>query len=255
MKPYYEHAGITIYHGDCRDFLSQIEADVIITDPVWPNCPPWKIAGHDRPWELFNEFCSGIAGSVIRLAVVMRNDSDPRFLGPVPKWLPFLQMMWCQYALPSYLGRVLGGNETVYTFGRPIRSAPGRHLVPSMSPKAQPGDRPANGHPMIRALVHQLFLVKWCSDPSDVLLDPFAGSGTMLEAAKNHGRRAIGIEIEERYCEIAAKRLSQEVMDFGPPLAQVGGLADAEQSLTPAYLIAMGSNDQALEDALETEQP
>lgn len=214
LKPYYEHRGISIYHGDCREILPELSADVVITDPVWPNCPPGKITGHERPYELFAEFCSLLPPATIRLAVELRNDCDPRFLGPVPERLPFIQVMWCRYAMPGYLGRVLGGNETVYVFGTPIKRVEGRIVIPSISPVAQPGDRPANGHPMSRALVHQSFIVNWCSDPEETILDPFCGSGTTLRAAKNHGRRAIGIEIVEEYCEIAAKRLSQEVFSF-----------------------------------------
>ncbi len=214
MTPYYEHAGIAIYHGDCREVLPQLEAQVIITDPVWPNVPREKVVGWERPYELFAEFCCAIPDSVARAVIELRNDCDPRFLYPVPSRLKFLQVMWCQYVMPGYLGRVLGGNECAYVFGEPIKSVEGRRVIPSVSPKAQPGDRPKNGHPMSRALIHQLFIVNWCSDPDETIVDPFCGSGTTLRAAKNNGRKAIGIEIEECYCEIAAKRLSQEVFEF-----------------------------------------
>ena len=69
-----------------------------------------------------------------------------------------------------------------------------------------------DGHPCSRALIHMQWLANWWSEPGENILDPFMGSGTILLAAKNCGRRATGIEIEERYCEIAAKRLSQEVL-------------------------------------------
>lgn len=218
MTPYYEEAGITIYNADCRGLISSLDVQAVITDPVWPNCPPGAIQGHDRPYELFSEFCDLLPNSVVRAAIALRNDCDPRFLRPVPPRLKFIQVMWMQYVMPGYLGRVLGGNETVYVFGKPIRSSDGRRVVPSVSPKAQPGDRPANGHPMSRALVHMKWLVNWCSDENETILDPFMGSGTTLVAAKQMGRRAIGIEIEKKYCDIAIERLRQEVLPFGPSM-------------------------------------
>lgn len=212
-RPYYDHAGITIYHGDCREILQVIPtAQVCLTDPVWPNCPDGLIVGHDRPFELLNEALICLPGELRQLVIVMRNDSDPRILSAVSMALPFQQMCWLQYVMPGYLGRILGGNECAYVFGTPIASAPGQRVIPSISPKAQPGDRRANGHPCSRSLIHFRWLVDWFSQDGETILDPFCGSGTTLRAAKDLGRRAIGIEIEEKYCEIAAKRMAQEVL-------------------------------------------
>ena len=148
--------------GDCREVLPTLrKVDAVVSDPVWPNVPAGLLAGAERPFDLFAEFCRMIPPSVKRLAIELRNDSDPRFLACVPGRFDFIQVMWCQYAIPGYLGRVLGGNETVYVFGTPIKSAEGRRVIPSVSPKAQPGDRPPNGHPCSRALIHQLFVLNW----------------------------------------------------------------------------------------------
>ena len=76
-------------------------------------------------------------------------------------------------------------------------------------------ERGDNFHPTQKPVA----LMRWCLSlpglPSGTVLDPFMGSGPTLIAAALEGRRAIGIEIEERYCEIAAKRLSQGVLPFG----------------------------------------
>lgn len=74
---------------------------------------------------------------------------------------------------------------------------------------------PAEGHPTAKPLGMVQQWVRWFSAPGDVVLDPFAGSGTTLRAALNEGRKAIGVELDERYCEIVARRISQDVLDFG----------------------------------------
>lgn len=199
-----------LWLGDCREVLPTLTGvDAVVTDPVWPNVPAGLIEGSDRPFQLFAEFCSLIPDTVRRIAIEMRNDSDPRFLACVPGRFGFIQVMWCQYVMPGYLGRVLGGNETVYVFGTPVVSQEHRRVIPSVSPKAQPGDRPPNGHPCSRALVHQDFVVNWCSDANELVLDPFMGSGTTGAACVKLNRRFIGIEIHEPYFDMACRRIEQ----------------------------------------------
>ena len=211
MKPYYEHAGVTIFNEDSRYFCPPAES--IITDPVWPNCPSGLLAGSENPSTLFEEFCRSVSTIQLkRMTVIMRHDSDPRFLYPVP--LKYCRASILPYVMPGYIGRWLGGDELAYSFGEPIERREGQIVIPGRAPSVQPGERPRNGHPCSRAMKHMEFIVRWWSEPNDTVVDPFCGSGTTLAAAKNLGRKAIGIEIEERYCEIAAKRLSQEVFDF-----------------------------------------
>jgi DNA modification methylase len=110
---------------------------------------------------------------------------------------------------------VLGGTEIAYGFGEPVAVNPGRRLIPMWAPKAQHRDDVRrNGHPCSRHITHQRWLVNWWSEPGETVVDPFMGSGTTLRAAKDQGRRAIGIEIEERYCEIAARRMAQGVLPY-----------------------------------------
>jgi hypothetical protein len=208
VTPYYSHAGITIYHGDCREILSALDpVEAVLTDPVWPNST-YQIQGWDRPKELLTEVLTVI--STLRLSIHLGCNSDPRFLIAVPAKYPFFRACWLDMSRPSYRGRLLAGAEVAYFFGEPPAVRPGHHVIPGMLRDHSPQGKQAD-HPCPRKIAHTKWIVdKWTS-PSDVVLDPFMGSGTTLRAAKDLGRQAIGIEIEERYCEIAARRLQQEV--------------------------------------------
>lgn len=203
-----------LYQGDCREVLASLAFDALITDPVWPNCPPGLLAGADRPTELLREALA--LTNPTRAAIVLRSDSDPRFLSAVPSGWPFICLQAMPYAVPMYLGRVLGGTEIAYGFGEPCASCRGKRVIPMWGPKAQPSDRPANGHPCSRALVHQKWLVDWWSEATDTVCDPFMGSGTAGVACAFLGRKFIGIEIDSRYFDLSCKRLedAQKQGDF-----------------------------------------
>ena len=211
LKPYYESISSVIYHGDCLEILPKLECqavDTIITDPVWPNTR-FSMPGGRTPEEVFMCAAQHFSRIATHLVVHLGCNSDPRFLQFVPAEFPFFRVCWLEYVQPHYQGRLLYTSDIAYVFGKPPRSRPGAHLLPG---KMIQNDRakPPQGHPCPRQLQHVRWLVKWFANYG--VLDPFMGSGTTLVAAKNLGHYAIGIEIEERYCEIAAKRLAQEVL-------------------------------------------
>lgn len=210
MKPYYEHAGVTIYNCDCREIVGELQAQSLHTDPVWPNATV-PLFGHKDPQGMLRDCLARINQSVRRLSIHISCDSDPRFLLAVPEHWKFFRVCWLDVSRPHYKGRLLAGAETAYFFGEVPASRPGAHVIPGMRRDHSPSG-PTPGHPCPRKLGHAKFIAEWWSEPGDIILDPFCGIGTTLVAAKDCGRRAIGIEIEERYCEIAAKRLAQEVL-------------------------------------------
>lgn len=210
MKPYYSQGGITIYHADCRDVLGQLEpADALITDPVWPNVPAGLYAGADDPYGLFADAAAHFPRLANRVVVQIGCNSDPRFLSAIPAALPFLRTCWLEYALPGHRGRVLYSGDVAYVYGAWPASRLGARVFPGRAPKAQPHK---NGHPTPRAYEHVRWLVAWYA--RGTIIDPFMGSGMTLRAAKEFGFPAVGIDVSEKYCEIAAKQLRQEVMRF-----------------------------------------
>lgn len=219
MTPYYEHAGITIYHGDCREVLPHVTADVLVTDPPYGiGYIPNHSGGTNCDW--FDEKITGDESTAVRDAL----------LATLPPAMPAIVFGTWKAPRPKDTRAVLiwdkgpaagAGNlsfpwkpthEEIYILGEGFAGHRGesvlRHVMVTWAtmgrePRQHPTQKPV-------ALLHSLM----AKCPPGVVLDPFMGSGTTLVAAKNLGRRAIGIETEERYCEIAAKRLAQEVL-FG----------------------------------------
>ena len=195
----------------------------IITDPVWPGAKA-EITGREDPENLYAQMCA--AAKTTRLVIQIGCDIDPRFLRYTPLNLPFLRICWLDYARPSYKGRLLYTGDVAYVFGEPPAYINGRRVMSGMCRSTRPDKlffrgtknkkakdfdrRPYDNlpHPMPRRLQHVKWLVHQFSD--NQVLDPFIGSGTTAVACESYGREWIGIEIEEKYCEIAAKRIEQE---------------------------------------------
>lgn len=207
MKPYYEHAGITIYHGDCRDVLPGIVGDVIVTDPPYGHGSTPKRGGRVAG---SLDYSNGTGG--VSLPWDIADDSwMEQWSGPAA--------VFSSAARCYVVARALGADGLlVYAKTNPHPN--GSSFEPCVTRGFGVGARHVtaynaeNGleHPTQKPLAVMLFIVGRA--PSGVVVDPFCGAGTTLVAARQLGRKAIGIEIEERYCEIAAKRLAQEVLDL-----------------------------------------
>lgn len=211
MTPYYENGWATLYHADSREAVMDVatlhpEVSAVITDPVWPNCPAGLLPGSNDPFALFSDVARHFPLFARRVVVQLGTASDPRFLGAVPSSLPFVRSIELPWSVPGYLGRVLNSADYAYLFGEPPPSVPSRRVIPGRGAVAQPAKWKKIDHPTPRAVEHVRWLLGWFS-PDGAALDPFAGSGTLLVAAAASAQHAVGIEIEERWCEVAAKRL------------------------------------------------
>ena len=212
MEPYYQDDWVTIFHADCRDVLPELKVDTIITDPTWPNCAV-DLYGCDDPVSMFAAMWASLPRMPVRAAVQLGCDSDPRFLNAVPSELQFFRVAWLELVRMGYKGRLGMTGDVGYLFGRPPASKPGQRIIPGRCTDPDSSGKQAD-HPCPRKIRHVKWLVRWWTETTDIVVDPFVGSGTTLVAAKDLNRKAIGIEIEERYCEIAAQRCSQEVLNL-----------------------------------------
>lgn len=210
-KPYYQDDAVTIYHADCRDILPLLpKVDLLLTDPPWPMTDREIMEGNANFDALWSSVACLVKARRLLLWHAIHNDPR-RILNPLVGW-GYLRAIYIRRAIPGYYGRVLMDGEMIYALGEWPAHQKGRTVIPGgMAITYQRGDRP-DGHPGPRSLIATRWVASWWSDEGDLILDPFMGSGTTLRAAKDLGRKAIGIEIEEKYCAIAAKRMAQEVL-------------------------------------------
>jgi DNA modification methylase len=228
VRPYYEDDAVTIYHGDCRDVLPKLtqRIDVVLTDPPffmpathYQSRVKWQRSWADtsvlasfwasvleaalpkmRPTGHFLSFCNG--------------DSYPVFYPEMYRRFDFLKsLVWDKGHVG--LGRVWRNqhelviaarwNESVFKDDGVLRADVFQFAATPSAERDHPVEKPEA-------------LLRWLLEPitpvGGVVLDPFAGSGSTLNAAKQAGYRSVGIEGEERYCEIAAQRCAQEVLDL-----------------------------------------
>lgn len=216
-RPYYEEPGITIYHGDCRDILPHLEpVDLVLTDPPYGAIGGSKAIGgngfvraneYDLSWD-FKPVSKKLIDQMISIStnqVIFRVNYFWNYFLPSNSliiWDKKCQNGWQdtfsdgEIAWTSYSKKL-----TIFRFlwvGALKAGDNGKRIHPTQKPEE----------------LMRWILGIYITEPFETILDPFMGSGTTLRAAKDLGRKAIGIEIEEKYCEIAVKRLQQEVFDF-----------------------------------------
>ena len=228
MKPYYQDDWVTIFHGDCREILPELpKVDLVLADP---------------PYEKEAHACNRRTRAVIEGRKETDKIGFPQIDEGLRSIFSDLNCNWCLVFCQA---------EAVKIYQDLFSSRYKRPMVwikPDSSPQFS-GDRPAMGYESIvcawmtsgkskwnsggkrGVYVHNCTSGRTTDHPTEkpisliselildfslggAILDPFMGSGTTLRAAKDLNRKAIGIEIEERYCEIAAKRMQQEVLDF-----------------------------------------
>jgi site-specific DNA-methyltransferase (adenine-specific) len=211
VKPYYEHGGITIYHGDCREILPAVApVDLLLTDPPygigdkWATTPVVGKRGSSRLWGRGEQWdnstiCPWLLDQAIEKASsAIVWGGNYYALPPARGWLSWdkmqefsgahFELAWTNLPIPARVFRL--SRIDAYRNRAEHR-------------KEHPTEKPAQ-------------LMRWCiglaGESAKSVIDPFMGCGATVLASVALGRHAIGIEIEERYCEIAAKRLSQEVL-------------------------------------------
>lgn len=229
MTPYYEDDHVTLYHGDCREVLPALapgSVATLVTDPpyginfrsnsrtasakfpriasddvvdagwfpdAWAAVADGGAAYIATRWDVFPQWVELLRGEAACRNVIVWNKPGGGMGDLERDYVPSHEFfMYLPKGDHKLRGKRIGNVWTI--------------------PKDPPA---AYEHPTQKPVSLMGRAIEKSSNVGDLILDPFAGSGSTLRAAKNLGRRAIGIELEERYCEVIVRRLAQESLDLG----------------------------------------
>ena len=207
MKPYYSRGGIDIYVGDAREVLPTLpNVDVVLTDPPY---------GNDTVYDGYEDTQEALESLICTTMPLLREKATRVLLTPgVGNLWRYPQPDWTlAWFTPAGAGSGPWGFccwQPIIAYGKDpyLQESLGRR--PDAIVWTETSEK--NGHPVPKPIAFWRWLVQRAVVRStDVICDPFCGSGTTLRAAKDLGFKAISIEQSERYAEIAANRLQQEV--------------------------------------------
>jgi len=223
MKPYYSDEAVTLYHGDCREVLPTLDAvDLVLTDPPYGinYVSNHSVGRGTRPitndgarlavalqrvvipllranhvlwftrWDVWPDVWMELGPWFPLRGMLVWDKSDPG-MGDLAHWGPSYELI-----ASAGWGKITGGRDQSVL----------RHLKPAAAARVHPTEKPQS---LLQYLIEKL--------DAQTVLDPFAGGGSTLLAARRLGRKAIGVEVDERYCELIAKRLAQGTLDFEEP--------------------------------------
>lgn len=225
-EPYYQDEWVTLYHGDCLTETAWLEADVLVTDPPYgiaasslssggkgktPAAGRRRVHSDGQAWDqtlVARDAALALWGAERPAAVF----ASPKRLDAPPFEHRQVPLIWDKGELIgmgdlTFPWRI--NYELIYIRGGFTGSRTSTAVLRYNLSNRAAG---LEGHPTPKPIGLMQNLIERC--PVGVIADPFAGSGSTLVAAKQLGRHAIGVELEERYCEIAARRLAQDVLDF-----------------------------------------
>jgi hypothetical protein len=214
VKPYYADGDVALYLGDCRDVTEWLAADVLVTDP------PYGMA-YVSGWVEAREVAGDKTSAIRDEALALWGDRPALVFGTwrVARPVATRQVVtWWKRSVGPGMGDLKmpwgSATEEVYVLGDGYAGRRRANLIATDDQRGNPyGLASQLGHPTPKPVGLMEQLIECC--PNGVIADPFAGSGATLLAARAQGRRSIGVEIEERYCDLIANRLAQTAIDFG----------------------------------------